>query len=227
VAKKKSVNKKSASAKPTATGRVANRKASTKKSSTKKATMAKKAAATRKPTGTGAKSSEKRSSQTEARAVPRKKVPRKAAPKTDLAALVSSPDHEPPTPEELRKVKTGLTKRDLDNYRQLLLEKRSEILGDVESLQMDARNGAGASISYEHMADTGSDNYEQEFTLGLVASEQKLLSEIHEALLRLQNGCYGVCIETGVPIGKPRLDAKPWARYCIEVAREKERRGQM
>lgn len=126
--------------------------------------------------------------------------------------------------EELRKVKTGLTKRELDSFRQLLLEKRNELIGDVESLQKDARN-EDASISYEHMADVGTDSYEQEFTLGLVESERKLLGEIDEALERLSKGIYGVCVVSGEPIGKPRLEAKPWAKHSIEVTREREKRG--
>ncbi|HEX7008346.1 MAG TPA: TraR/DksA C4-type zinc finger protein [Phycisphaeraceae bacterium] len=128
------------------------------------------------------------------------------------------------TLEQLRKVKTGLTKKDLKRFEQMLLQKRAELVGDVESLQVDARSGGG-SISYEHMADTGTDSYEQEFKLGLAESERKLLREIDEALDRLAKGIYGVCVESGKPIGKPRLEIKPWAKYCIEVAREREKRG--
>jgi DnaK suppressor protein len=141
---------------------------------------------------------------------------------------VVSDNGGPLTDEQLRKVKTGLTRRDLDRYRDLLQQKRAEILGDVDSLQIDARNkntGGNLSNMPLHMADVGSDNYEQEFTLGLVESERALLREIDEALLRIKNRTYGVCLERGIPIAKPRLDAKPWAKYCIEVAREKERRG--
>lgn len=131
-------------------------------------------------------------------------------------------DREPLTEDQLRKVKSGLSKKDLKEFTTLLLLKRAELNGDVESLRADAKN-AGANISYEHMADTGSDNYEQEFTLGLVESERQMLNEIDEALLRIERGYYGVCIETGDPINRARLEAKPWAKYCIEVAREKER----
>lgn len=126
--------------------------------------------------------------------------------------------------DELRKVKTGLTKKDLKEFRDLLMEKRAELVGDVEALQVDARNGSG-SISYEHMADTGTDNYEQEFKLGLVESERKLLREIDDALERIGNGTFGVCVESGEAINKARLEIKPWARYCIRIAREREKRG--
>jgi len=59
--------------------------------------------------------------------------------------------------------------------------------------------------------------------LGLVESERRLLAEINDALVRMQEGTYGVCVETGKQIGKPRLDVTPWAKYTIEVVREKER----
>lgn len=128
--------------------------------------------------------------------------------------------------DDLKKVKTGLNKRDLDGFRQLLLEKRKELLGDVASLQTDAKNdGGNLSNMPLHMADVGSDNYEQEFTLGLVEADRRLLREIDEALVRMKLGYYGVCLERGVPISKARLEVTPWARYCIEVAREMERRG--
>ena len=135
---------------------------------------------------------------------------------------------EPETISEarLRRVaKEELSKAEVEQYRCLLVQKRNDLLGDVEALENDARNDSGDHFSPEHMADIGSNNYEQEFTMGLVESEQKLLREIDEALLRIENRTYGVCAQTAKPIGKVRLDAKPWAKYCIEVAREKERLG--
>jgi len=143
----------------------------------------------------------------------------------DEEAQVSSP---PLTVGELRKVKIDLTRKDLTRFHRLLLEKRAIILGDVQTMETDARgknDGGNLSNMPVHMADIGSDNYEQEFTLGLVESERRLLREIDEALERIRDGIYGVCLERGVPIRRARLEAKPWAKYCIEVARERERRG--
>ena len=91
----------------------------------------------------------------------------------------------------------------------------------------EARNsGAGGDMSSMplHMADVGSDNYEKEFTLGLVESERNLLREIDAALLRIENKTYGICAVTGTPINSARLEIKPWAKYSVEVARERERR---
>ena len=132
--------------------------------------------------------------------------------------------------EQLRKVKTGLSKKDLDHFLALLLEKRGEILGDVQTMNDGARNqNSGGNLSHMpvHMADIGSDHYEQEFTLGLVESEAKLLREVNEAILRIRDGTYGVCLVSGQPIPRSRLEVKPWAKYTIEVVRDLERAGRM
>ncbi len=117
-----------------------------------------------------------------------------------------------------------LTPADLEYFRGLLLEKRRELLGDMGSMESHAFNSDGGhSSSPIHMADVGSDNFEQEFTLGLLESERQTLREIHEAIERVDNGTFGICVATGKPIGRARLEAKPWAKYCIEYARQLER----
>lgn len=128
---------------------------------------------------------------------------------------------------QLRKVKTELTRRDLEEYRRLLLIKRAEIIGDYQQMEefRNAKDGGDISHMPLHMADVGSDNYEQEFTLGLMESERFLLREIDDALGRIETKTFGVCVVTGQPINRARLEAKPWAKYCIEVARERERLG--
>ncbi len=127
---------------------------------------------------------------------------------------------------QLRKAKSGLSRKQLADYRRLLLDKRSQLLGDVASLQNDVNEKAGNLSNMPlHMADVGSDHYEQEFSLGLMESDRKVLREIDQAIMRIGSGTYGVCMITGLPIGTARLDAKPWARYCIEVVREREKRG--
>jgi RNA polymerase-binding transcription factor DksA len=74
-----------------------------------------------------------------------------------------------------------------------------------------------------HMADIGTDTYDQDFMLGLAEAERRRLREIDAALGRIEDRTYGVCQMTGKPIPKARLNAKPWARYTIEAAREIER----
>lgn len=119
----------------------------------------------------------------------------------------------------------GLNAKDVLRYRELLLTKRRELLGDVSSMEDEAlRNSGGSNLSNLpiHMADMGTDNYEQEFTLGLVEKDRRILREIHAALVKLQEGTYGICEGTGKPIAKARLEAQPWTRYSIEHARKLE-----
>jgi RNA polymerase-binding protein DksA len=115
------------------------------------------------------------------------------------------------------KVSSGLGKADLNYFRNLLLEKRSEILGDVNSMESEAfKTGSNLSNMPIHMADVGTDNFEQEFTLGLIESERQILREIQSALVRIEDGTFGICEGTGKPIGRVRLEAVPWAKYCME-----------
>lgn len=117
---------------------------------------------------------------------------------------------------------------DAKHFRELLLEKRREILRNVnefedEALKQSRQDATGdLSIMPIHMADLGTDNYEQEFALGLLDSERKLLREIDSALMRIEKKTYGICEATGKPISKARLEAQPWARYCVEYARKLE-----
>lgn len=126
-----------------------------------------------------------------------------------------------------RKNMAGLHVRELEHYRELLLLKRRELVGDMSAMEREAlRTAGGSNLSNLplHMADMGTDNYEQEFTLGLVEKDRQLLREINNALAKIQNGLYGICEGTGKPIGKPRLEAQPWAKYSIEYARQLEQR---
>jgi RNA polymerase-binding protein DksA len=123
-----------------------------------------------------------------------------------------------------KRKKSSLTAAEIKYFKQILLVKRTEIIGDVNSIESEAlkksRLDATGDLSSMpiHMADIGTDNFEQEFALGLMDSERKLLVEINDALIRINNGFYGICEGTGKPIPKVRLQAKPWARYCIKYA---------
>ena len=121
--------------------------------------------------------------------------------------------------------KEHLSAADIERFKQMLLEKRREILRNVSEIEDEAlkksRLDASGDLSSMpiHMADLGTDNYEQELVLGLMDSERKLLREIDEALQRIEEGTYGICEGTGKPIPKARLQAQPWAKYCVEYAR--------
>ena len=113
-----------------------------------------------------------------------------------------------------------LTQKQLDHYKQLLLEKMAEIFGDVCQMEESVFQGSGELSSMPvHLADMGTDNYEQEFSLGLMAEERKTLEEIQLALARIQNGTFGICEGLGTPIEENRLEAIPWTRFSLEYAR--------
>jgi RNA polymerase-binding protein DksA len=131
-----------------------------------------------------------------------------------------------PTDGKPRKNQVGILSKELETYRDAILAKRREILGDMSSMEHEAlRSSGGSNLSTLplHMADMGTDNYEQEFTLGLMEKDRKLLRDLNDALAKIQNGTYGICEGTGKPISKARLEAQPWARYSIEYARRLER----
>ena len=118
-----------------------------------------------------------------------------------------------------------LTAKEVAHFRDLLVQKRRELIGDVNSIEDEAlrksRLEAAGDLSSMpiHMADIGTDNYEQEFSLNLLEGERKMLGKINNALDRIANKVYGVCEGTGNWISRPRLEARPWARHCIEYAR--------
>jgi DnaK suppressor protein len=121
-----------------------------------------------------------------------------------------------------------LSPSDIAHFRQLLLDKRREIQQNVmeiegETLRKSRLDASGDLSSMPiHMADLGTDNYQQEFSLGLMDSERKLITEIDDALQRIENGTFGICEGTGQPIPKARLEAQPWAKYSVEYARKLE-----
>ncbi|MHC4657656.1 MAG: TraR/DksA family transcriptional regulator [Planctomycetota bacterium] len=115
----------------------------------------------------------------------------------------------------------GLTAAEIRKFRDLLIAKRMEILGNVVCMEDETLRRPSTDLSNMpfHMADMATDNYEMENTLGLMDSERKLLVEIDDALGRISNGTYGICEGSGEPIPKERLKAIPWARYCVAYAR--------
>ena len=125
-----------------------------------------------------------------------------------------------------RKNQAGFNSKELEHFRDKLLEKRREIVGDMSSMEREAlRSGGTSNLSTLpiHMADMGTDNYEQEFTLGLVEKDRNLLREINNALAKIQNGTFGICEGTGKPIPKARLEVQPWARFGVEYQSRMEK----
>ena len=77
------------------------------------------------------------------------------------------------------------------------------------------------------MADAGTDEYDRDFALGMLSSQQDAVYEIEQALDRIRNGTYGICELTGKRIPAARLEAIPWTRFTAEAERKLEREGEL
>ncbi len=152
--------------------------------------------------------------------VSKKKGATKAAKAASAAAAAEEAD--------VRIIKPGSTKmsqRDLERYHEMLLKARSELVGRVEITEKEAlkSNDGNLSTMPLHMADIGTDTFEQSFALEFAQQDRVLVREVDDALGRVKDRTFGLCMQTGKPIPKGRLDAKPWARYTIEAERVEER----
>ena len=136
----------------------------------------------------------------------------------------STPEPEPQN-KTRKPLKTKLNRKDLGHYRTLLLLKRAELVGDLSAMEAQALQANGGKTSHMpiHMADVGSDTFDQDFMLGMAENERQRLREIDAALKRIEDKTYGICQMTEKVIPRTRLNAKPWARYTIEAARQIER----
>jgi len=114
---------------------------------------------------------------------------------------------------------------DLKKLKSRLLSKREEITGDVTKMESHALKAGEQDNSVDHMADFGTDNFEQFLTLGLIENNEKMLQEIDEALERIKKGTFGTCTHCSTPVSKARLRAIPLAAYCIECQKIAEERG--
>jgi len=114
-------------------------------------------------------------------------------------------------------------------YYKLLLELRSHLTGQIDlhsedTLKRSAKDDAGDLSSYgQHMADAGTDTFDRDFALSMVANEQEALAEIEAAIKRIKDGTYGICEITGKPIAKDRLAAVPFTRNSAEAQKNLER----
>ncbi len=114
-----------------------------------------------------------------------------------------------------------LKETDLQTYKNILLSLRSRLRGDVNTLADSAlRKGRteGQTSMPIHMADVGTENFEQEFSLNLMENDEEKLQVVEAALERISQGVYGLCVECEARIPKMRLNAIPFTPHCIKCA---------
>jgi DnaK suppressor protein len=120
-----------------------------------------------------------------------------------------------------------MKKLEMVSYREKLHALRARLRGDVTTMAEVALRKSGMEGSESngmpiHMAELGSDNFEQEFTLGLMEAEGDTLGLIESALERIQDGSYGRCVQCEGAIPKARLNAIPYTPVCIKCAEKQE-----
>ena len=104
-----------------------------------------------------------------------------------------------------------------------LLELRDQLMRQMTGLAKEsAQEMAGYSL---HMADSGTDNFDRDFALSLLSSDQDAIYEIEEALKRIEKNTYGICELTGKPIPRSRLEAIPWTRFTVQAQAQLEKDG--
>ena len=122
--------------------------------------------------------------------------------------------------------KAKMKKADVKPFKEMLLSLRARLRGNVNTLADAALSKSGGSGSGSavpsHIADMGSDTYEQDNTILLMNNEGETLSQIEHALVRIEEGVYGFCVECEGKIPKMRLKAIPYTPYCVKCASEIE-----
>jgi len=149
-------------------------------------------------------------------AVPPPDDPKK--PKAATSALILGRGHKAVTANGRPKIKPQWAP-----FYTHLLELRERLVQQMSGL---AKESAEEMSNYSlHMADSGTDNFDRDFALSLLSSDQDAIYEIEEALKRIEKGTYGVCELTGNQIPVTRLEAIPWTRFTVEAQGQLEKDG--
>lgn len=126
---------------------------------------------------------------------------------------------------EQQEIKTPFTDEELEYFKELLLKKRAdaqEKLDNLRSAQSDLDEADDADLSSitHHLGDWATDEQDSEMNYTLIEHTREYIQHINEALERIENRTYGICLATGRPIGKERLEAVPHTRYSIEAKKQ-------
>uniref|UniRef100_Q3AT78 Transcriptional regulator, TraR/DksA family n=1 Tax=Chlorobium chlorochromatii (strain CaD3) TaxID=340177 RepID=Q3AT78_CHLCH len=122
--------------------------------------------------------------------------------------------------------KTYLSDEELEHFRQLLMKRRDEVMRDLDILRSslsDANVEESVNSNYSlHMADHGTDTMDREQRFMFIARDEKYITYIDQALDRIRNKTYGICLKSGKPIPKKRLEAVPHTSVRIEFKQGKK-----
>lgn len=110
---------------------------------------------------------------------------------------------------------------DLAGLKKRLLELRADIMNEVHH-NAEFSNEIGTD-GVQDIGDISANTYTRQILLSLNDGQRTILQEIDEALDRIKDGEYGICIECGDAIGKKRLEVRPQAKYCVDCKTEIEK----
>jgi RNA polymerase-binding transcription factor DksA len=159
----------------------------------------------------------------------KKKIEKKVVPKgrtvgaTSAAAILGRPQAKAGKASSVSWTPVLRVKLEWQKYYQNLLNLHERLRNQMSGL---AKESQAEMENYSlHMGDSGTDNFDRDFALSLLSSDQDAIYEIEEALKRIEKGTYGVCELTSKPIPKARLDAIPWTRFTVEAQAQLEKEG--
>ena len=127
-------------------------------------------------------------------------------------------------------MKKKLTKKELLEFKKLILKRKEEVDDEIkhisdDTLRKSQKDASGDISGYTyHMADVATDNYAREFSLGLASNDRKSLYELDDAIKRIEGGTFGICEDCHMLITKARLKAVPYARLCVKCQEKREKR---
>ena len=159
--------------------------------------------------------------------VAKKTVAKKAEPVAKKAEPVAKKPAKRGTRRDELLKKLKLSKADKKFFYELLMNARSSFGEQFKFHTDDAlssrKDSAGERAGMAtHMADLGTDNFRHDFHLGLLSEEADVLEMIDEALQRLEDSEYGICLDCGEQIPRKRLEAKPYAKFCTKCKSKRE-----
>jgi DnaK suppressor protein len=153
----------------------------------------------------------------------KKKITKAPARKPVLATAAAILGRPPATQAKSKRNGDVKIKAEWQVFYDRLLELRDQLMRQMNGLAKEsAQEMAGYSL---HMADSGTDNFDRDFALSLLSSDQDAIYEIEEALKRIEKNTYGVCELTNKPIPRARLEAIPWTRFTVQAQAQLERDG--
>ena len=126
-----------------------------------------------------------------------------------------------------------MNKEDLEFFRKLIIDKRSNTSEELEEYERISRTEMAQTASEDrsvysmHMADRGTDSMEREKQLLFAQRNDDYIEYLNEALQRIEEGSFGVCRVCGCEIGRARLEAVPTATQCIQCKSKQDKKAQL